>query len=243
MSMYCCLICKKEFVPRDLKRPSRTCSKECKNELARNITIQQFSNPAAREIQRQKSLNQKKDPAYQQKYADSITKRTQRWKNQGHPRIGMSQPEKAKQAIGNANRGRFKGKTWDEIYGKETADRRRLENSLSMSKKNEVLLKERRSSLEEKLLPHLPGYENNSQVGRYNVDFIDKQTNQIIEVYGDYWHCNPKIYNDDYYHPYYKITAKERRKLDETRINYLTSLGYDVKIVWESELDKFIENL
>ena len=58
--MYCCLICKKEFVPRDLKRPSRTCSKECKNKLARNITIQQFSDPAAREIQRQKSLNQKK---------------------------------------------------------------------------------------------------------------------------------------------------------------------------------------
>jgi len=241
--MYYCAICKKEFAPRDLKRPSRTCSKECKNELARGNTVKQFSNPAAREIQRQKSLDQKKDPAYQQKYTESIKKRTQRWMDQGHPRLGMSQPENAKQAIGNANRGRFKGKTWNEIYGKETADRRRLENSLSMSKKNEILLKEKRSSLEEKLLPYLPDYENNIQIGRYNVDFIHKQTNQIVEVYGDYWHCNPKIYDDDYYHPYYKITAKEKRKLDETRVNHLTSLGYNVKIVWESDLNKFIETL
>ena len=180
---------------------------------------------------------------YQLKFKSSIDKRTTRWKENGHPRTGMQQPESAKLAIGVANKGRFKGKSWDEIYGKEVADRRRIENSLSMSKKNEVLLKEKRSSLEEKLLPYLPDYENNVQISYYNVDFVNKQTNHIIEVYGDYWHCNPIKYADDFVHHHFDITAVERRKLDEARVKYLESLGYNVTIVWESNLQEFIKTL
>ena len=58
--MAACEICATVFLPKDEKRPPRTCSKNCKNELARRITVKQFSDPAAREIQRQKSLDQKK---------------------------------------------------------------------------------------------------------------------------------------------------------------------------------------
>ena len=58
--MSICEICEKEFSSRNEKKPPRTCSKNCKNELARRNTIKQFSDPAAREIQRQKSLKQKK---------------------------------------------------------------------------------------------------------------------------------------------------------------------------------------
>jgi len=167
-----CEICEKEFISKKEKRPSRTCSKECKNELARINTINQFRDPAAREIQRQKSLAQKKDPEYQKKLKHAMKTRTERWAQQGHPRLGVKHPETAKEKIGKANKGRFKGKTWEEIYGKDVAARRRLENSLSMSKKNEVLLKEKRSSLEEKVLPYLTGYENNIQISYYNVDFF-----------------------------------------------------------------------
>ena len=112
-----------------------------------------------------------------------------------------------------------------------------------MSKKNEVLLKEKRSSLEEKLLPYLPDYENNVQISYYNVDFVNKQTNHIIEVYGDYWHCNPIKYEDDFMHHHFNMTAVERRKLDEARVKYLESLGYNVTIVWESNLQEFIKTL
>jgi very-short-patch-repair endonuclease len=112
-----------------------------------------------------------------------------------------------------------------------------------MSKKNEVLLKEKRSSLEEKLLPYLSDYENNVQISYYNVDFLNKQTKHIIEVYGDYWHCNPIKYKDDFMHHHFKITAAERRKLDEDRKQYLESLGYTVTVVWESDLSKFMETL
>ena len=233
-----CEICSKEFIGN-----RRTCSKECKNSLARQNTIKQFNNPAAREVQRQKSIEQKMNSDYQTKFKSSIDKRTARWKENGHPRIGMQQTESTRLAIGSANKGRFKGKSWDEIYGKEIADRRRLENSLSMSKKNEVLLTEKRSSLEEKLLPYLPNYKNNVQISYYNVDFVNKQTNHIIEVYGDYWHCNPIKYADDFMHHHFKMTAIERRKLDENRKKHLESLGYTVTVVWESDLSEFIKTL
>ncbi len=238
-----CEICEKEFKSKNQKKPSRTCSKECKNELARRNTLKQFSDPAAREIQRQKSLAQKKDPLYQEKVKKAMITRTKRWAEQGHPRLGIKHPDGAKEKIGEANRGRFKGKTWEEIYGNVVAGRRRKENSLSMSKKNEILLKEKRSSLEEKVLPYLKDYENNIQISYYNVDFLNRETNHIIEIHGDYWHCNPKIYSDDFIHPYFKMTAKERRKLDEQRKQYLESLGYSVTVVWESDLNEFIETL
>lgn len=67
------------------------------------------------------------------------------------------------------------------------------------------------------------------------VDFI--QDNKIIEFYGDYWHCNPKQkrFVESYYHPYLKMTAKEKWEFDENRINKLKNSGYKVKIVWESD--------
>jgi len=237
-----CSICAKEFEPKNTKKPARTCSKICKNELARQITINQFSDPAAREVQRQRSLSQKKDPAYRSKVKKSMSARTIRWAEQGHPRLGMTQPDSAKKRIGDANRGRFKGKTWEEIYGTETANLRKKQNAEFMSKTNETLLKAKRSSLEERLLPYLKGYENNVQISYYNVDFVDKTSRHIIEVYGDYWHCSPKIYHDNYIHPYYKMTAQRKRKLDEERKQYLESLGYSVTVVWESDLDEFIRN-
>lgn len=237
-----CEICNTEFISKNKSRPSRTCSKNCKNILARRITIKQFSNTAARDLQRQISLEQKKDPLYQEKFKKSIEMRTKFWEEIGHPRLGQKHSDTSKLKIANANKGRFKGKTWEQIYGKEVANRRRLENSISMSKKNETLLKEKRSSLEEKILPYLVGYENNIQICHYNVDFLNKETKHIIEIYGDYWHCNPKIYADDFIHPYFKMTAKERRNLDKLRVEYLEAIGYSVTIVWESDLDNFMKD-
>lgn len=241
--MAICEICKIGFSPRNVKKPSKTCSKTCKNELSRQITCKQFSNPAAREFARQISLAKKKDPAYQEKFQTAIQKRTLRWHKDGHPRKGMVQPDSAKSRIGDANRGRFKGKTWEEIYGPEVAKARKKQNAEYMSKTNEVLLKTKRSSLEEKLLPYLKGYENNVQISYYNVDFINRSTGHIIEVYGNYWHCNPKLYADTYIHPYFKTTAEMKRKLDQDRVRYLESLGYLVTIVWESDMEEFIGTL
>ena len=99
-------------------------------------------------------------------------------------------------------------------------------------------------SKKEKLLENLlKGYSINKRVGSYKPDYLSEDKKHIIEVYGDYWHCNPKIYSDDFIHPYYKMTAKERRTLDEKRKQYLESLGNTVTVVWESDLTEFIGTL
>lgn len=62
---------------------------------------------------------------------------------------------------------------------------------------------------------------------------------KIIEFYGDYWHCNPKIWKEDTYNKTLHKTAKEKWEYDKQRIKKIEDLGYTVKIVWESD---FIDN-
>lgn len=69
----------------------------------------------------------------------------------------------------------------------------------------------------------------------YTVDFLNKKTNEVIECFGDYWHCNPKKYDKDYYHSRVKKTAAQIWEEDEKRIEQIESQGYYTKIIWESE--------
>lgn len=43
----------------------------------------------------------------------------------------------------------------------------------------------------------------------YNVDYLDYDTNKIVEFNGIYWHMKPSIYNEYDVHPHLKKTAKE----------------------------------
>lgn len=75
--------------------------------------------------------------------------------------------------------------------------------------------------------------------------------NTIIEIYGDYWHCNPEIYNEFYYHKQIKKTSKEIWEHDKERINILKNEGYKVIIIWEKDwkkdknkqIEKIIKNI
>jgi len=63
------------------------------------------------------------------------------------------------------------------------------------------------------------------------VDF--KYKNNIIEFNGDYWHANPKIYKkDDFING--KI-AEDTWKKDNSRYEFLKSVGYNVIVIWENE--------
>ena len=66
-------------------------------------------------------------------------------------------------------------------------------------------------------------------------DVIDKNRKLIIEYYGDFYHCNPKFYKEDYINPKLKITAKEIWKQDNIRIEKFKNFGYNVIIVWEKD--------
>lgn len=67
-----------------------------------------------------------------------------------------------------------------------------------------------------------------------SVDIFIPSQNKIIEYFGDYWHCNPKKYDSEYYHKNCKLTAKDIWKRDSERIELFENNGYNVQIVWES---------
>lgn len=238
--MATCEICASDFVPRNKYRSPRTCSKECKNQLASRITAKQFSDPKAVEHHRQASLAQKKDPEYWKKFNKSIRDRDLRWREQGHPREGSTHTLETKKRIGQANTGRFKGKTWEEMYGEKVAKRRRLENSLAMCRINEELLVDKKSNYENLIYEYIEplGFVRNKQVGKFNVDFLNEKTKTIIEFNGDYWHMNPEIYEEDFVNTVTKICAKDKWKLDRERRKELERLGYNVIVWWENKLIK-----
>ena len=75
-------------------------------------------------------------------------------------------------------------------------------------------------------------------MNRYICDIFIPEINLIIEYNGDYWHCNPKKYESNYYHKYKKKTAKEIWEYDKNKIDLLIEKGYNYEIIWESDFNK-----
>ena len=61
--------------------------------------------------------------------------------------------------------------------------------------------------------------------------------NKIIEFYGDYWHCNPKVYESTKIirRGNKKYRASSIWKIDSWREKIFQEFGYDVKVVWEKD--------
>lgn len=83
-------------------------------------------------------------------------------------------------------------------------------------------------------------YIQNCPIGIKNVDFLINNY-FIIECYGDYWHCNPEKYIQEYYNKSLKMTTAEKHKKDKIRIELLESKGYKVLILWENDIKTKIE--
>ena len=69
---------------------------------------------------------------------------------------------------------------------------------------------------------------------------ITIEPDKIIEVNGDYWHFNPKIYHAESTQKLrnQSILVKEKWAYDKYVIEGMQSQGYRVLVVWESELKK-----
>lgn len=81
-------------------------------------------------------------------------------------------------------------------------------------------------------------FERNKEIfGKY-VDFYIANKNIIIECYGDYWHCNPLVYSEDYYHKNLHMTAKEKWNKDKERAEFLEKKGMVVIVFWERDIIK-----
>lgn len=232
-----CKICNSNYT---VKYPSSkviTCSKSCKNVLARQITKKQFDNPKAKELASKVAIKNHKDPLYRAKFLESINNRRS-YKGANHPGWQVPCSQERKDKIGEANRGRFKGKTWEEMYGLEMSKRRRIENSLSMAKINAALMTARSSEIETKVAAILEtyGFLRNYQIGSYTVDLVSLNSKLVIEIYGDYWHCNPILYKSTYFNKSIDMSAEEKWLLDFNRVKLIREMGYKVIIFWEKDL-------
>jgi G:T-mismatch repair DNA endonuclease (very short patch repair protein) len=78
-------------------------------------------------------------------------------------------------------------------------------------------------------------------------DFGNKEKKKLIEFYGTYWHTDPRVYNDDFYHLQRRLTAKQIKSRDQAKRTYAQNSGYDIFVLWEYDWkrnkDMIIENL
>lgn len=83
-------------------------------------------------------------------------------------------------------------------------------------------------------LKEVDDYKRNTQIGKYNVDFLVYKR-LIIECYGDYWHKNPKYHNSS--------NDEVKRLKDLERARYLESKGYKFLYFWEDEIKNDIKSV
>jgi G:T-mismatch repair DNA endonuclease (very short patch repair protein) len=73
-------------------------------------------------------------------------------------------------------------------------------------------------------------------------DIVVNDKNIVIEIFGDYFHANPKLYLSEdiitltWKKPNKQILVKELWEFDEVRKQHIESFGYDVLILWESDI-------
>jgi G:T-mismatch repair DNA endonuclease (very short patch repair protein) len=80
--------------------------------------------------------------------------------------------------------------------------------------------------------------ESNVRKDRYLCDIVFEKNKIIVEYFGDYWHCNPALWEATDYHSMIDKTAEERWKFDKEKVRRLEALGYKVIIVWESDYNR-----
>lgn len=82
-------------------------------------------------------------------------------------------------------------------------------------------------------------YIFNEKLGNYRPDFQIVGENKVIEVQGDYWHCNPYVYKNG---PKDAVQLKHVVNDYYKKCFYLSS-GYEVLYIWERDLVHSFENV
>lgn len=103
----------------------------------------------------------------------------------------------------------------------------------------DTLIKKKISKSETEFLNYLNITKRNVWVDNFVVDGIDSLHKTIYEFLGDYWHCNPKLFDGNKIHPFYQKPNKEVLEYTFLRFEVLKRLGYEVKYIWERDWKNF----
>lgn len=177
----------------------------------------------------------------------------------GNPFYGKKHTKETKQKISESRKGKSTGKNnpmsnpkwrekarqnlkfkWDN--GEMEHARKIMSDKLKQTRKLGKIKSVIRSKKEKEIVNEIKklGYkvEHSLRVDSKICDIYIPKLNLVIEYNGDYWHCNPKKYNEDYYHQIKGKTAKELWEYDKYKIDLIRDNGYNLEIVWESDLKK-----
>lgn len=69
----------------------------------------------------------------------------------------------------------------------------------------------------------------------FKYDLTIKDLKIIFEFNGDYWHCNPLIWNSEDINKAKKLSASEIWKYDEDKIKAAVDHGYEIITIWEKD--------
>ena len=69
---------------------------------------------------------------------------------------------------------------------------------------------------------------------KWEFDFMIKNSNILLEVQGDYWHCNPRVYKDGPINEWQKYS----RRRDYMKRKYAKNKNYKLIYVWEKDINE-----
>lgn len=189
-----------------------------------------FSTIQYKEIRSNNAKEKWKDPVYREKVTNSVKKA----KSSAEARLNMSN--------------KIKNLWKDSSYRNRQIDiiKERWKDPIYKEKMSKVGI--RISSFQLNVYNYYYNLDNNWKLEEpltstgFTVDLYNPITNEIIECYGDYWHCNPIKYKEDYFNSRLHKMAKEVWDHDANRIKILTDLGYKIEIIWETAWREFLKD-
>ena len=116
-------------------------------------------------------------------------------------------------------------------------------NTAYYSKKSQLIFWNIYNKLPKELQKHTYFAELNKEFGKFDTinnkyyfyDFVISNINFCLEYNGNYYHANPDMYTEDFINKHMGLTAKEIWKKDEIKNQFISGLGFNVHIIWESD--------
>jgi len=110
---------------------------------------------------------------------------------------------------------------------KKTRRSGKIKSGITSKKEKEII-----QFLKEHNVPSIQSYRVDTKI----CDIYISSLNLIIEYFGDYWHCNPKKYDENYFNQKKDKTAKQIWDYDKDKIDLISNFGYNLEVIWESDL-------
>jgi hypothetical protein len=153
---------------------------------------------------------------------------------EGNPFFGKKHTKETKKKISDNRKGKAKG-IKNAMSKKENRDKigKKLKERIKLNPIKYNVVSKTELRILNLIKNYYPDVIGSYHVDRYICDIFIPSLNLIIELFGDYWHCNPNRYSEEYYHTIKKKTSKEIWEQDEIRVDIIKNYGYNLEVIWE----------